>query len=234
MKKLFLNILVLLVILTASVTGYFVYRGYRRYRSAVDETPTDSAAEVYENCSYCLAYEEIDPDFVHAVVAVEDRRFFYREGFDWVALIRAVVNNLRAGRAVEGGSTIPQQIAKNLYFQGVPRGIDEKIAEVFIMSDLEEQYSHEYLFAVYANMNYYGDGYWGLANAAEGYYGTSASDLSIAQAAMLAGIPNAPGIYQLSTGHDLALNRQRKVLNDMKKNKFISEEEFELALAENV
>ena len=103
-----------------------------------------------------------------------------------------------------------------------------------IMYDLEEKYSKEELFALYANMNYYGDGYWGLKNAARGYYKAQANDLSLAKAAILAGIPNAPSAYQLSTGYELAKNRQEKVLTTMVNNNIISEEEKAEALLEDV
>ena len=102
------------------------------------------------------------------------------------------------------------------------------------MHDLEEKYTDEELFALYANMNYYGDGYYGLKNAAEGYYGLSASDLSLAKAAMLAGLPNAPSAYQLSTGYEYAKKRQKKVLQCMLKNEYISEQEYNEALNEDV
>ncbi len=228
------NLLLILIVLTGIAGGLLFRRGYVRYREAVEDTPVAESAGTYLSCGNCLAFEEIDPDFVNAVVSAEDKRFFTRSGFDWIALTRALISNLKAGKAVEGGSTISQQIAKNLYFISVPRELDEKLAEVFIMSDLEKQYTKESLFAIYSNMNYYGDGFWGLKQAAAGYYGTEASELTAAQAAMLAGIPNAPAIYQLSTGHDLALQRQRRILSAMRKNNYISEEEYRDALNEDV
>ncbi|NCB33750.1 MAG: penicillin-binding protein, partial [Erysipelotrichia bacterium] len=85
----------------------------------------------------------------------------------------------------------------------------------------------------YANMNYYGDGYWGIEEAAEGYYGVSASDLTVAESAMLAGIPNAPALYQLSTGYDEAKKRQEKVLGLMLNNEYISEDIYNEAMKEN-
>ena len=106
-------------------------------------------------------------------------------------------HNLKAGELIEGGSTICEQIAKNLYLGGYVDGLEEKTAEIFLMKDLEKAFSKEELFALYANMNYYGDGYWGIRAACAGYYDLGPGELSVAKAAMLAGIPNAPSLYQL-------------------------------------
>lgn len=234
MKRLIIKLFLLAVLIIAGAAGYALYRGWETYQAAVSQVPIETAAEPYQTCDDCLAFSDIDEDFVNAVVSIEDKRYFIREGFDWIAFTRAMIANLRAKQAVEGGSTISQQIAKNLYYQSVSRGIDEKIAEVFIMSRLEDLYSKEDLFAIYANMNYYGDGFWGLQQASRGYYQTGGNDLTVAQAAILAGIPNRPAVYQLSTGHDAAVARQRRVLSAMLKNEYITQEEYELALQENV
>ena len=229
-----------LIVLTAAVIllagSVLAFSGYRCYRAAVAERSIPEAVEAYADLPGSVTYDEIDTDFVHAVVAVEDKRYFTREGIDWIAMCRAIINNLLAGRPVEGGSTIPQQIAKNLYFigQGKTRGLPEKTAEIYIMHDLEDLYSKEELLALYASMNYYGDGYWGLAEASMGYYGVPANDLTIAQAAMLAGITNAPSAYQLSTGYELAESRWRRVLRDMLENHYISQKEYDLAHLEDM
>ena len=183
-----------------------------------------------------VPYEQIDQDYVNAVVAVEDQRYFTRRGFDVPALVRSILSNFRQRKAVEGGSTIPQQTAKNLYFigEGKVRDTDEKVAEIFLMYDMEEQYTKEEILALYAALNYYGDGYWGLENASQGYYGLSCSDLTVAKAAMLAGIPNAPSVYQLSSGYNLARSRQKRVLSDMQRDGYLSEAEVQEALLEDV
>ena len=113
-------------------------------------------------------------------------------------------------------------------------GLEEKIAEIFLMNDLEREYSKKELFALYANMNYYGDGYWGIHDACKGYYDQSPNDLSLAKAAILAGIPNAPAIYQLSDGYEKAKERQAWVLQTMVNNDYISSLEAEEAKKEDV
>ena len=230
LRRLFLCILIILFLGAGFLTG----SGYLCYRESVNEKSILSAVEPYVKDPEFVSFYDIDTDFVNAVVAVEDKRFFSRHGFDWVALIRAIVNNLEAGRAVEGASTITQQTAKNLYYLGKPRGFREKIAEVFIMFEMESHFSKREIFAIYANMNYYGDGYWGIGQASRGYFHKDPSDLTIAQAAMLAGIPNAPGRYQWSTGFDLAKKRQEKVLSRMYEDGMISEKSYQDAMAEKM
>jgi monofunctional glycosyltransferase len=227
------TILALLAVLLLA-GGALVRRGYVTYRQVTSETSVVEAATPYFSSSSYTSFKDLNENFVNAVVAVEDQRFFRRYGFDWVALCRALLNNLEAGSIVEGASTISQQIAKNLYFSDTPRGIEEKVAEVFIMYDLEKTYSKASLLALYVSMNYYGDGCWGIASAAEGYYGVTPAELDLAQSAMLAGIPNAPSAYQLSTGYDLAMQRMKKVLTRMVEEDYITQEEMDAALQEDM
>ena len=232
-KKLF-KIFLLLCLLIGVALATLLGQGYFRYRREIEGKPIVTAVEEYTKKDDYTQFNEIDEDFVNAVVAVEDKRFFTRKGYDFIALARALYHNLRAKGLVEGGSTITEQIAKNLYLDGKVVGLEDKMAEIFIMFDLEKSCSKQDLFALYVNMNYYGDGYWGISDAAEGYYDKKSDDLTIAQAAMLAGIPNAPAIYQLSDGYDLAKERQEWVLGTMYRNGFITEDELEAAKAEDV
>ena len=222
MKKLLLHIVLSILIGLAVIFGYAILQGKKEYEIQIRNK---SLSEVIEE-------HTSKEDYVNALVAVEDQRFFTRSGFDWIAFIRATINNTIAGEHIEGGSTISQQIGKNLYYVGKYRGYKEKIAEVFMMLDLEKQYSKEELLALYANIVYYGDGYYGIKAASEGYLHTEPSQLTIAQAALLAGLPNAPSAYQLSTAYDLAINRQQKVLSRMLEEKYITEEEYKDALNE--
>ncbi len=234
MKKLIGFLLKVVLCLVLMFGLIIVLPGYLIYRNTVEETPIAEAVAVYtDNAGYAV-YDVLDTDLIDAVVAVEDQRFFTRKGVDVRALIRAVRNNLRAGENIEGGSTISQQIAKNLYYQTTKRTTAVKVSEIMIMIELEEMYSKEDLLALYVNMNYYGDGFWGIVQAAKGYFGADVSDLTIAQSAMLAGIPNAPSAYQLSTGWELAVSRQGKVLSRMREEGYITEDEYRDALAEDV
>lgn len=229
-RRIILGLLALILV----ISSILIFRGYRVYKEAIRRESIQDVVKPYVQKENYVFYENIDVDFIHAVVAVEDQRYFKRRGFDWIALVRAMLNNALARKNIEGGSTITQQIAKNLYFQNTARGINEKIAEVFLMLDLENTYTKEYLLALYANMNYYGDGYWGIGQASRGYFDKEPSELTIAQAAMLAGIPNAPGIYQLSSGYNRAINRQHKVLQRLMEEGYINVIEYEEAIVEEI
>ena len=229
-RKLFLIFLLIFVIVMTTLLS----QGYVRYEREIKNKPLDQAVDEYRNKENYVEFEDIDDDFVKAVISVEDKRYFDRKGYDIIALFRALYHDFLAKDIVEGGSTISEQIAKNLYLGGYVNGMEEKMAEIYLMLDLEKHYSKQELFALYANMNYYGDGYYGIYDASMGYYHNSPSDLSLAKAAMLAGIPNAPSIYQLSSGYELAKERQEWVLYTMLNNGYISENEYDNALKEDV
>ena len=234
MSKKLIRIFLILLLLLTSVIATLLVQGHFRYEREIRSKPLEEAISEYTARDDYVKFEDIDEDFVNAVISVEDKRFFSRKGYDFVALIRALYHNFKARDVIEGGSTITEQIAKNLYLGGSVNGLEEKMAEIFIMMALEKEYSKEDLFALYANMNYYGDGYWGIAQAAKGYYGLKPNELSLGKAAMLAGIPNAPSVYQLSDGYDLAKQRQEWVLSTMYNNSYISEAELQKAKAEDV
>ena len=234
MKRKLLSVVFVLLAMILSCLGFLAYQGHVRYQREIERLSVKEAVGAYTSREDYVPFDQIDEDFVNAVISVEDKRFFSRKGYDLIALIRAVLHNARYGSMVEGGSTISEQIAKNLYLDGYVDGLEEKAAEIFLMFDLEDAFSKEELFALYANMNYYGDGFWGIKEAAEGYYGKRSDDLSLAQAAILAGIPNAPAVYQLSDGFEDAKGRQTWVLQTMENNGFISQEELDEALKEDV
>ena len=234
MNKKLLRIFLVLLLLFVTVIATLLVQGHFRYEREIEAKPLSVAISEYTSQDGYVKFEDIDEDFVNAVISVEDKRFFSRQGYDFVALFRALYHNFKARDVIEGGSTITEQIAKNLYLGGSVNGLEEKMAEIFIMMALEREYSKEELFALYANMNYYGDGYWGIKDASEGYYGLEPDDLSVAKAAMLAGVPNAPAVYQLSDGYDLAKQRQEWVLSTMYNNSYIDEKQLEQAKTEDV
>lgn len=234
MTKKLLTFVFILLLMIAACLGFLGYQGYIRYQREIKKLPIQEAVKAYTEKEDYVTFEQIDEDFVNAVIAVEDKRFFTRKGYDLIALVRALWHNIRYKDLVEGGSTISEQIAKNLYLEGYVDGLEEKAAEIFLMFDLERHFSKKELFALYANMNYYGDGYWGIAQASEGYYGLKPDELSLAKAAILAGIPNAPAIYQLSDGYEYAKERQAWVLQTMLNNDMITGPEMDEALKEDV
>lgn len=158
-----------------------------------------------------LEVDEISEHFIKAIVATEDRRFYNRSGFDIRAFLRAITTNIKEGELVQGGSTIPQQVGKLLYFDHI-QTLKEKVIQVYIMYDLESLYSKDEILELYVNSIYFGSGYTGIKNASEGYFHTSAHDLSPAQGSLLAGVVAAPSAYDPSVNFDLAKQRQMAVL----------------------
>ena len=165
-------------------------KGYSMYRNALDQMSLADKVESIQNKEHYTAFEELPEVYVNAVVSVEDHRFYRHSGIDLIAIGRAVFNDIRAGRFVEGGSTITQQLAKNLYFSQ-EKEMTRKAAEVFMAFDLERNYSKEEILELYVNTIYFGDGYYTVADASEGYFGKAPEEMTKYESTLLAGIPNA-------------------------------------------
>lgn len=175
-------------------------------------------------------YAEIPPDMVNAMVAIEDRRFFSHGGLDFRGILRAVISNVRAGGVTEGGSTITQQLAKNLYLTP-SRTFTRKLREAMMAIALEYRFSKQEILAAYLNRVYLGSGAYGIEAASYRYFGKSARALSLGEASLLAGIVKAPS--RLSPKADLkaALSRRALVLSAMSKEAYIGDSEAELVTA---
>lgn len=155
-----------------------------------------------------------------AVIAVEDSRFYRHYGFDIEGILRASLVNLQTGQFTEGGSTITQQLAKNLFLSH-DKTVLRKIEEVILSLDLELRYSKEEILEMYLNSIYFGSGCYGIQTASATYFQKLPGDLTLAESSLLAGIPNAPSLY--SPFADLEASRQRQaiVLSAMVRNGFI-------------
>jgi 1A family penicillin-binding protein len=173
----------------------------------------------------------ISPYAVQATLAIEDRRFYEHFGIDPKGLARAVVVNLLHMDKVQGASTITQQLARNLYLSH-ERTWDRKIREAIISLQLEMQYSKDEILERYLNQIYYGHATYGIQAASRLYFGKDAADLTLGEAALLAGIPKGPRYYSPYYDERNARERQRLVLNAMVENGFITREEAEAAYAE--
>lgn len=168
-----------------------------------------------------LGAQELPPHLIQAVVAIEDRRFFEHPGVDWRGVARAMVVNVRKGRLTQGGSTLTQQLAKNLFLTP-ERSIERKIKELILALWLERRFEKDDILSIYLNRVYLGSGTYGVEAAAQRYFGASARDINVYQAAMLAGLLRAPS--RLNPLHDPAAARQRTdvVLNTMAEAGFLS------------
>lgn len=191
-------------------------RGYFMYRQAVDTQPLAMKIEEIREKPGFVPLSELPQTYINAVVAVEDHRFYGHNGIDVWAIGRAMWNNLCAGRLVQGGSTITQQLAKNLYFTQEKR-FARKVAEVFTAWLIEDSCTKREILELYVNAIYFGEGYTGVGEAAQGYFGKSAGELNFDEATMLAGVPNAPSAYAPSQNPELAAQRQAQVLRQMRK-----------------
>jgi membrane peptidoglycan carboxypeptidase len=196
--------------------------GVEMYRGAISLVPLDEKiSEIRNNESYVLL-SEISDDFKNAVVSIEDNAFYRHNGVNLTSIGRAVFKNLKARSFVEGGSTITQQLAKNLYFT-MDKKLERKVAELFVVYQLEKDYEKNEILELYVNVIYYGNGYFGIKNASNGYFGVNPADLSFFQSVLLAGIPQAPSIYDPLKNIDLAIKRGEEVLNSMIKNNYIDD-----------
>lgn len=175
--------------------------------------------------------EDISPYAVQATLAIEDRRFFRHFGIDPKGLARAVAVNLMHMDKVQGASTITQQLARNLYLSH-ERTWYRKIKEALLSLKLEMQYSKEEILEQYLNQIYYGHSAYGIQAAAQLYFGKDASELNLAESALLAGVPKGPKYYSPYMDEENAKNRQRLVLNAMVDEGFITQEEADAAYQE--
>lgn len=223
MKK-FLKFLLTLIIFavlsgTIFVTVYAA-KGYKMYIEATGAYPVEKKAEEIQDAGNFVSYDELPDFYIKAVISVEDRRFEKHGGIDPVAIGRAIIHDIQAKAPVEGGSTITQQLAKNLYYTQEKK-LERKFAEVFTAFEFERKFTKEEIFELYVNSIYFGSNYYGIAEAAQGYYGAEVSELTEYECAMLAGIPNAPTAYSLDTSPDLAEQRLVQVLDKMVENEDI-------------
>ena len=177
-----------------------------------------------------VALDEISPHFTKAIVAVEDARFRSHHGIDHVALMRALWRNLKARRVVQGGSTITQQLSKNLFFSFDRKWI-RKLKEMLVAVQMEATFSKAEILEAYCNQIYFGNGAYGVEEAAQTYFGKRARDLNLLQAALLAGLPNSPNHANPYTDPQRAHMRTRFVLDRMVQSGFITPAERAEALA---
>ncbi len=174
----------------------------------------------------------IVPSLQQATVAVEDKRFYSHIGFDPIAILRSVVDNIRAMQFRSGGSTITQQVIRNVYHR--PRTLRSKIVELWDAVRLERMFSKEEILEQYLNRAPYGNQLFGIEAAARWYFAKPALDLSLAESAFLAALPNAPSYLNPSKNASDALLRQRGILQKMLVQKKISQEEYDRAMVQPV
>jgi len=230
MKKI-KRILMLIFVVIVVIAGVQIKGGYDIYKSALEARPLADVINELQGKENYTQYEDVPEIYFRALVAVEDRRFYNHNGFDIIGSARAIYNDIRAKELLEGGSTISQQLAKNLYFPQDDT-LQRKIAEIFMATKIERDYEKQDVLEFYVNVIYYGSGYYSLYDASSGYFGKEPKDMTDYECTLLVGIPNAPSIYSLDVRPDLAKQRQKKVIDCMVAVGYITTDEGNLILEE--
>lgn len=218
------RIFLIAILIVVTILSLIIYSGYDMYKDAISEISLENKIIRLRQGKNYVIYEDLPEDYINAVIAVEDRIFFEHSGINLISIFRAIINNIKAKDIVEGGSTITQQVAKNLYFTQEKR-LTRKVAEIFLVYDLEKNYEKEDIFELYVNISYFGDGYYGIKEACNGYLSKEPKEMTLLECTLLAGIPNAPSVYAPTKNPDLAVKRQKRVIECMSENGYIQKED---------
>ena len=232
MKK-FKKILLLLILIILSILAIYIGQGYKMYKNALDDKPLEEMVQEIRSQKSYTKISNIPDIYKDAVIAVEDHRYYDHKGIDIIAIGRALLNDIRARELIEGGSTITQQLAKNMYFTQ-DKTLTRKIAEVFMAKKIESNYNKEEILELYVNYIYYGSGYYDIKSASLGYFDKEPQELTEGESIMLAGIPNAPSVYNPKVSPKLARERQKQVIDKMIKYGKLSEGKADKILSENL
>ena len=219
-RKLLFAIILLVIILISII----LLTGRIYYINALKTQPLITRVDAITNKENFVKFEDMSADYRNAVISVEDHRFYHHGPIDFIAIGRAIVTNVKKGELQEGGSTITQQVAKNIVFSQDKSWV-RKVGEIFAAYDLEKNYSKKEIFELYVNTAYFGDGYYGIYDASYGYYNKAPKDLNLDESSMLAGVPNAPSVYAPTVNPTLAKKRQYHVLNTMLEYGYITKEQ---------
>ena len=232
MKKL-KKFLVVVILITLSILALLIGQGYKMYKEAISTMPLSQKVESIRLQKDYTNLSEIPKIYTIAVISVEDHRFEKHHGIDIIAIARAAFNDIRTMSFVEGGSTITQQLAKNMYFTQEKK-ITRKIAEVFMSYEIEKNYSKDEILELYVNTIYYGNNYYNIKSASLGYFDKLPKDLNSSECTMLAGIPNAPSLYNPKATTKLAKQRQKQVIQKMIKYGNLNKEDANKILDKNI
>ena len=228
LKRTIFFILMILIL----IGSYFTYQGYKLYEMALNETSVkEKVRQIQIEKENYTKIEDLPRDYVTAVVAVEDKRFYSHKGIDFISICRAIVANIKEMKFIEGGSTITQQLAKNIYFTQ-RKEITRKIAETFMAFEIEKNCTKDEIFELYVNTSYFGDGYYCIGDASLGYFDKLPKDLDMYESTLLAGVPNAPSVYAPTKNPELAKQRQAQVLRKMVKYQYITQRQADEILNE--
>ena len=242
----FIGLLTLFVICVIAGGGLFAYYVSSVPKLTENKLQSTNSSKIYDRNGSLIAdlgsekresasTDEIPITLVNAITSIEDKRFFTHRGIDVYRIMGAAINNLRHN-STQGGSTLDQQLIKLAYFSTntSDQTLKRKSQEIWLSLQMERQYTKQEILTFYVNKVYMGNGYYGMKTAAKSYFGKELGDLSVAQAALLAGIPQAPTQYDPYANPDAAKERRNTVLNEMYEDKNISKEEYVQAKATDI
>lgn len=247
MKKLLVILLKLIAVLfVVGALGVFaIIVKYRlelpNIQSMVEDYKPQMATTIYDKNNNvvdilevdsrdAVKLEDVSPYVKEAFLAIEDKKFYSHHGLHFKGIIRAILTNFLKGKATQGGSSITQQLAKNAFLTP-ERTFSRKVKEAILTYQIERTYTKDEILERYLNEIYFGSGSYGIKNAADQYFRKDPKDLNIAEAALLAGIPNRPTKYDPNRSLENALHRQQIILKEMFEDGRITKEEYEEALA---
>lgn len=185
------------------------------YSDALDGNTLEEVIDDVQSSPNFIQYDDLPQNYINAVIAVEDHRFREHGAIDLIAICRAIYINVTHFVLLEGGSTITQQVAKNIFYITETNPVVRKTAEILTAFDLENKYSKNEILELYVNTIYFGDGYYGIEEAAQGYLDKTCTEMTLEDCTMMAGIPNAPSVYAPTVNSDLTRSRQEKVISSM-------------------
>lgn len=228
--KLIKRIILLLIVVIIIVGSVCILNGKKIYDEVISQTSLSDTVNKVRNDKNYVKLEDLPKDYINAIIAVEDHRYREHGAIDIIAIGRALWTNVSHFELREGGSTITQQVAKNLFFINEKDVATRKIAEVFAAFDLEKNYSKDDILELYVNTIYFGDGYYGIKEACNGYLDIEPSKMTLYDCTMMAGIPNAPSVYAPTANPELTRSRQKKVISDMVEYGYLSQEQADKLL----
>jgi len=241
-KRVIISIFVLGFLSPFIVLGYFLFSYNYDISALVDYKPAtttriydkngDKIANLFnKKHRYYASFEEIPPRAIEALLAIEDTTFFEHPGINVDAIFRAAIKVLRAGRAVEGASTITQQLVKNVLLTREKK-LSRKIKEAIYAIKIERYLTKEQILERYLNEIYFGHGYYGIKTAADGYFHKRLEDLSLKEIAILVGLPKAPSTYAPTKNYEISMGRANRVINRMHILGWIDDDTYQEALSE--
>jgi penicillin-binding protein 1A len=190
-------------------------------------------SKLFEENRIVVSINNMSPYIQQAIIANEDSRFYNHIGIDPIGIIRAMWVNLRSGGLVEGGSTLTQQLAKNMFLTQ-ERTFTRKIKEIFWAIIIERKFSKQEILQAYLNQVYFGEGAYGVEASSQVYFGKHANELTLAESALLAGLPRGPNVYSPYVDNKAALERRATVLAGMLKEGYITQQQLEAAEREPI